>query len=131
MPVSDDDEAWPSPETLAVHDANGLSNPPAGTAIENRIDDPDRVPETDPRPLMPVAVSVIVTVPENDVSVWISCHDIAPPPDESVAEPVHVPLTDVEGAEGCVGVGVLEPPLLPPPQLVNTSASAAITGRRV
>jgi hypothetical protein len=34
VPVRDDDEAWPSPETAAVHDANGLSNPPAGTAIE-------------------------------------------------------------------------------------------------
>jgi hypothetical protein len=130
VPVSEDEEAWASPETLAVHAPNGLSNPPAGTAIENRIEEPDRVPETDPRPLMPVAVSVIVTVPENDESAWVSCHDIAPAPDESVAEPVHVPLTDVEGADGCVGVGVLEPPL-PPPQLVNTRASTAITGRRV
>ena len=110
-----------------MHDANGLSNPPAGTAIEKCIDEPDRVPETDPRPLMPVAVSVIVTVPENDVSAWVICHDIAPPPDESVAEPVHVPLTDAAGAEGCVGMGVLEPLL--PPQLVNMSASMAITGR--
>jgi hypothetical protein len=127
VPVSDDVEAWPSPETVAVHDANGLSNPPAGTAMEKRIDEAVRVPETDPRPLMPVAVSVIVTVPENDVSACVSCHDIGPLPDESVAEPVHVPLTDVEGVEGCVGVDVLEPP--PPPQLVNTSASTAITGR--
>jgi hypothetical protein len=93
VPVSDDDEAWPSPETVAVHDANGLSNPPAGTAIEKRIDAPDRVPETDPRPLMPVAVSVIVTVPENDVPDCESCHDIGPAPVESVEEPLQVPLT--------------------------------------
>ena len=114
-----------------MHDPSGLSNPPAGTAIVKWIAEPDRVPDTDPRPRMPVAVSVIVTVPENDVSTWVSCHDIAPPPDESVAEPVHVPLTDEAGVEGCVGVGVLEPPPLPPPQLVNTSASTAISGRRV
>lgn len=110
-----------------MHDPSGLSNPPAGTAIEKCIAEPDRVPETDPRPLMPVAVSVMVTVPENDVAAWVSCHDIAPPPDESVAEPVHVPLTDVAGSEGCVGV--LEPPRLLPPQLVKMSASTAITGR--
>ena len=42
---------------------------------------------------MPVAVSVMVTVPENDVSACVSCHDIGPAPDESDAEPVHVPLT--------------------------------------
>ena len=113
-----------------MHDPSGLSNPPAGTAIVKWIAEPDSVPDTDPRPLMPVAVSVIVTVPENDVSVWISCHDIAPPPDESVAEPVHVPLTDETGVD-CVGIGVLEPPPLPPPQLVNTSANTAISGCRV
>ena len=128
MPVSDDDEAWPSPDTVAVHDANGLSNPPAGTAIEKRIDEPDSVPETDPRPLMPVAVSVIVTVPENDVSDCDSCHDIGPAPVESVAAPLHVPLTftDVGGGGGGVG-GVGEPPPLQP--LDNASASTTRADR--
>jgi hypothetical protein len=121
VPVSDDDAVWPSPETVAVHDANGLSNPPAGTLIEKRIAEPVRVPETDPRPLMPVAVSVIVTVPENDVSDCESCHDIGPAPVESAAEPLHVPLTftDVDGGGG-VGAGEPPPPLQP---LVNASAS--------
>jgi hypothetical protein len=127
VPVNDDDDACPSPDTVAVHDPNGLSNPPAGTAIEKCIAEPDRVPDTDPRPLMPVAVSVIVTAPENEVLACVSCHDIGPAPVESVAAPVHVPLTLVEGSEGCVGV--VEPPL--PPQLVAISASRAITGRPV
>lgn len=111
-----------------MHDANGLSNPPAGIAIEKRIDEPDTVPETDPRPVIPVAVSVIVTVPANDVSACVSCQDIGPPPDESVAEPVHVPLrlTDVEGVEGCVGVVEPPPPLH---ALVNASASTASANR--
>ena len=128
VPVSDDDEAWPSPETVAVHDANGLSNPPAGTAIEKRIDAPDRVPDTDPRPLMPVAVSVIVAVPENDVSDCESCHDIGPAPVESVAEPLHVPLRFTDVDDG-VGVGVVEPPPLPPQPLVNASASTTRADR--
>jgi hypothetical protein len=34
VPVMDDEDACASPETLAVHDSNGLSNPPAGTLIE-------------------------------------------------------------------------------------------------
>lgn len=121
MPVNEEDVAWPSPETVAVHDANGLSNPPAGTVSEKRIDELDRVPETDPRPLIPVAVSVIVTVPENDAADCVSCHVIGPPPDESVAVPLHVPLTFsvvVEGGAGSVG-------LSPPPlhALVNANAS--------
>ena len=130
MPVSDDDEAWPSPDTVAVHDANGPSNPPAGTAIEKRIAAPDSVPEMDPRPLMPVAVSVIVAVPENDASDCESCHDIAPPPVESVAAPLHAPLmfnaVDVDGGVG--GVGVVEPPLPPQPP-VNASASTTRANR--
>jgi hypothetical protein len=78
---------------------------------------------------MPVAVSVIVTAPENDVSACVSCHDIGPAPDESVAEPVHVParLTDVEGGEGCVGV--LELAVLPPHAPVNVNASTAKADR--
>jgi hypothetical protein len=47
----------------------------------------DTVPETEPRPPNPVPVSVNVTVPENDVSAWVSCHDICPGPDESDAVP--------------------------------------------
>ena len=111
-----------------MHDPSGLSNPPAGTAIEKCIAEPDMVPDTDPRPLMPVAVSVIVTVPENDVLACVSCHVIDPVPVESLAEPVHVPLTDVDGSEGCVGA--LEPPLPPlPPQPISMSVSTAMIGR--
>jgi hypothetical protein len=34
VPVIADDDTWPSPETVAVQDAYGLANPPAGTLIE-------------------------------------------------------------------------------------------------
>jgi len=129
VPVRDDDEAWPSPDTVALHEANGLSNPPAGTVIEKRIAPADRVPVIDPRPLMPVAVSVIVTLPEIDVSACESCHVITPAPVESVAVPAQVPtmFTDVPVGVGVVGVFA---PLLPHAP-VNASASTAIVNRPV
>jgi hypothetical protein len=34
------------------------------------------VPDTVPPPATPVLVSVMVTVPENDVPVCVTCHDI-------------------------------------------------------
>jgi hypothetical protein len=128
VPVSDEEEAWASPENVALQDANGLSNPPAGMAIEKRIDDPDTVPEIDPRPLMPVPVSVMVTVPEIAVLDCVSCHVITPPPDESVAGPLQLPLTfTVVGCgEGSVGPSELPPP---PQAIVNVSASAANAAR--
>ena len=111
--------------TLAVQDVNGLSNPPAGTVIEKRTDAPEIVPETDPRPVRPVVVSVIDTVPENDVSVWVICHAIAPGPVESDAGPLHVPLKLVVGPGDGAGVGdVALDPLLPP-QPNDTSAHKA------
>jgi hypothetical protein len=64
--VIEDAEAWPSPETSAVQDANGLSNPPVGMPIEKRIAEPDTEPDIDPRPLMLLPVSIIVSVPENE-----------------------------------------------------------------
>jgi hypothetical protein len=87
------------------------------------------VPETDPRPVKPVLVSVIVTVPENDVPVWVTCHAIAPGPDESDAGPLHVPvrLTEPDAAGvGVVDIGV-EPldPLQPPQAPNDTSAHNA------
>jgi hypothetical protein len=85
VPVTIDPDTCPSPEMLAVHDANGLSKPPAEIFTEKWIDEPDVVPDTEPRALIPVAVSVTVAVPENDVSVCVSCQEIAPGPDESEA----------------------------------------------
>ena len=113
--------------TLAVQDVNGLSNPPAGTVIEKRTDAPEIVPETDPRPVRPVLVSVIDTVPENDVAVWVICHAMAPGPLESDAGPLHVPFrfTDSEGPVGGVGVALLDPLL--PPQAKDTTAHKATT----
>ena len=87
-----------------MQDAKGPWNPAAGMLIEKRIADSATVPDTDPLPPTPVLVSVIVTVPENDASVCVICHDIRPGPDESDAVPLHVPLTFAAGAAG-VGVG--------------------------
>jgi hypothetical protein len=69
VPVIADEVACPSPETFAEQESNGLSNPPAGRLIEKRIDEPDAVPDTEPRPVTPVAVSTIVIGPENDAPV--------------------------------------------------------------
>ena len=111
--------------TLAVQDANGLSNPPAATVTVKRTDEPEMVPETDPRPVRPVVVSVIVAVPENAVPVWVICHAIAPGPVESDAEPLHAPLRFAAGPGDGEGVGdvALDPPL--PPQPNDTSAHKA------
>jgi hypothetical protein len=108
---------------LAVHDANGLSMPPAETFTEKWIDEPDVVPDTEPLALIPVAVSVTVAVPENDVSVCVSCQDIAPGPDESEAWPDHVPVRLTPGDLGGVEVG--DEGLEPPPQAHDTRSSAA------
>ena len=34
VPAIEDEDAWASPATFAVHDANEPSNPPAGTLME-------------------------------------------------------------------------------------------------
>ena len=95
-----------------MQEPNGLSNPPAGMLIEKWTDEPDTVPESDPRPLRPVLVSVIVAVPEND---------------ESVAGPRHAPLRFTAPGEGVVGAGAVgagpDPP--PPPQRADSSAAKA------
>jgi hypothetical protein len=100
---------------LAEQEPNGLSNPPAGILIENVIDAPETVPEMEPRPVMPVLVSLIVAEPENDVPLSLSCHDRTPEPDESEAVPVHVPDRLDCPPDGAAGE---EPddPLSPPAQ---------------
>ena len=80
------------------------------------------VPDTEPLAVIPVAVSVMDAGPENDVSVCVSCHDIAPGPLESEAGPDHVPATLTTVGEGC-GVGLGEAGVEPPPQAVDRSAS--------
>ena len=115
--------ATPLPLTVAVQVANGLSNPPAGTLIENVIDDPETVPDTVPRPVTPVPESVIVIWPENDAPDCVSCHVMTPRPDAlpaaSYAEPVQVPaiLMLLVGV-GEVGGGELLLPPPPPPQAI-------------
>ena len=110
----DDELAWPVPEILAEQDPNGLSNPPAGILIENVIDAPETVPEMEPRPVMPVLVSLMVAEPENDVPLSLSCHDRTPEPDESEAEPVHAPDRLDCPADGGVGWEGLDDPPSPP-----------------
>jgi hypothetical protein len=51
---------------VAEHDPNGLSNPPTGTLIENVIDELETLPDSEPRPMMPVLVSAMVAEPESD-----------------------------------------------------------------
>jgi hypothetical protein len=82
-------ETSPLPATSAMQDAKGPSNPPTGMVITKLIRVSDTVPDTEPRPPSPVPLSVNVTVPENDVSDWVTCHDICPGPDESDAGPFH------------------------------------------
>jgi hypothetical protein len=92
------------PETLAEHVLYGLSNPPASTETVNCSDDPETVPDTVPRPVTFVVVSVMDIVPEIDVPDCVTCHVICPGPDESFAGPDHVPVSDVDGGElGSVG----------------------------
>jgi hypothetical protein len=56
-----------------------------------------------PLPDTLVDVSVIVIVPEKDVPDWVTCHVIWPGPEESEADPVHVPVTLVVEGPGPVG----------------------------
>jgi hypothetical protein len=94
------DEIVAFPDTFAEHVLYGLSNPPASTETVNCSDDPEMVPETVPRPVTVVAVSVIVIVPDTDVPDCVTCHVIWPGPDESLADPDHVPVSDAEGDGG-------------------------------
>jgi hypothetical protein len=129
VPEIADEVTCPLPETFAEQESNGPSNAPAGMLIEKLIDEPEAVPETEPRPVIPVAVSTIVTPPENDVPVWPSCHDIPPGPDESDAEPVHVPsrLTVPEEDEGWVG---LPDPPVPPVQAPTAMKARTVNATR-
>jgi hypothetical protein len=67
------------------------------------------VPETDPRPVTFVAESLIVRLPEKEVPDCVICQVIVPGPDESDAEPVHVPLT-LAGVDGALGEDDDPPP---------------------
>lgn len=66
VPAMEDAEAWASPATSVLHESYGLSKPPAGMSIVKWSAVPDTVPETEPRPALLVAVSLIVSVPEQD-----------------------------------------------------------------
>ena len=109
------------PVALAVQDENEPPAPPAGTASVKLRLLPDTVPDTVPVAVVPVPLSVSVSVPENDVPDCVSAHVIWPGPDESDAVPDHEPLTlavvvEVE-PDGVVGVE-------PPPPLHPTVTSA-------
>lgn len=83
-----------------------MSNPPARTETVNCSDDPETVPDIVPRPVTFVDVSVMVIVPDTDVPDCVICHVICPGPDESLADPDHVPVRDADvdgGALGSVG----------------------------
>ena len=69
-------EAVASPDTVVAHVEYAPSNPPAGTVIENCMEEPEIVPETVPRPVTIVAVSVIDNVPLKDEPVCVVCHVI-------------------------------------------------------
>lgn len=124
MPVRDEPDTVTCPDTLAAHDAYGLSNPPTGTAAEKLAVEPFTSPESVPRPVTPVAVSVSDSEPVRDRPVWETCHDMRPGPDESLAVPVHAPDRSAAGSDGCVGVEPL------PPQPAVASTRLTVTTRR-
>ena len=70
-----------------------------------------------------------MTVPENDASDWVICHDIWPGPDESDAEPLHVPVS-VPGTEGDGWVGREDGPPLPPLQPLADASRRTPTRRK-
>ena len=76
-------------------------------AIEKWIAEPDTVPDIDPRALTLVVLSVMVSVPDKDVDVWVIRHVIWPGPVESEAGPLHVPVKSTAAGLGaglgCVG----------------------------
>ena len=119
VPLIEVDEEVPLPETVDEHAVYGASNPPAGTDNENCSDDPETDPDTVPRPVTFVLLSVIVNDPENDAPDCVICHVMVPGPEESVALPVHVPFT-LAGDDGSVGV---DPP---PPQAVAANSASAV-----
>src|SRR5262245_12557441 len=121
----DEDEVVPLPETDAEHDVYGASNPPVGTDNENWSEEPETVPETVPRPVTFVLLSVRVSDPENDEPDCVICHVMVPGPEESVAVPDHLPLKSA-GDEGWVGVEVLSPPL----QAANRASAVSIADQR-
>ena len=95
--------------------------------MENVMLLPDAVPETVPDPRVPVLLSVIVIVPENDVDDCVSTHVIRPAPDESVAVPDHEPPTlAVVDEGGGEEEGAVEDPLPPPLQAVAASATMSV-----
>lgn len=127
-PEIDDVDAVASPVTEAEHAAYGKSKPPAAIEIVNRSADPDMVPDSDPRPLAPLLVSVMVTVPETVVSDCMTCHVICPGPDESDAVPAHAPLTftGADGAGAGVGDGCVDEDPPPPHAADKTIATNTI-----
>jgi hypothetical protein len=88
----DDAEACASPETSLLQDSYGLSKLPAGMAMLKCRLALVSVPETDPRPVLLVAVSVIVNVPDTDEPVCVTLHVMDPGPVESDAAPLQVPV---------------------------------------
>ncbi len=67
----------------------------------------ETVPESDPRPFRFVVASVAVTVPVSVVPVCEMTHVMEPGPEESDAEPVHVPATLSTAGSLGAGVGLL------------------------
>ena len=118
----DEADAWPFPEIVAVQLPYGESNPPAGTVMVSRIADPDRVPESVPRPVTDVPVNVAVTVPDSVVSVCEICIVTSPGPEESVAVPFQEParFSELDPDEGADGEDEDDPP--PVQAAVETTA---------
>lgn len=117
----------PWPDALLEQPAPDPSAPPMGMERLKAIADPDTVPLSEPVALTPLPLSVIVSVPEKLVPLWVSVHDIGPVPLESVAVPDQTPLrlavvVDVEpDEEGDVG----EPPQPLQPATITANPNAA------
>jgi hypothetical protein len=123
----------PWPDALAEQEVNDPSAPPCGTASEKVMLLPDTDPDTVPVAFVPVLLSVIESVPENDVPDWFRVHVIKPEPDESVAVPDHDPVTFAGDGDGEVGDDDPEdelPPPLQPSAATAAQIAAAVTTRR-
>lgn len=119
VPVMEVPETLPLPDTVELHDANEPLKPPTGTVSEKLTVDPESVPETEPLPVVPLPLSVIVSVPENELPFCVTCQAIVPGPEESDAFPFQLPaMLAGDGSEG----DPESPPLL---QAVSVKAAIA------
>lgn len=132
VPVRVEPDTVPCPDTLAEQAVNRPSKPPTGMAIEKRTVEPVTSPDNEPRPVTPLLASTMDAEPVTADPDCVICHVMRPGPDESLAVPLHVPVTVTgvaDGADGADGVADGWAEDEPPPQPA-TAASASPNAKR-